>query len=73
MATITKWKRHRSDEEIALSEMKDEHLQAAIAMIKRGYDRDGMMIGPGYEDILPYLEKEIIKRGLVPSEDGWDI
>jgi hypothetical protein len=41
-----------------ISEMTDSHLANCIAMIKRGHDAQGRMVGPKTMRMLPALEVE---------------
>ena len=66
------WRRHNSAKAVIISDMKDEYLQSAIAMIKRGYDSHGQLVPKNRDLYLPALVAEAIRRGLVPAEDGWD-
>ena len=67
-----KWRRHSTGELVDITDMVDEYLQATIAMIKRGIDRNGRKVPNDRDTYLPMLEEEAIKRGLQPAEDGWD-
>ena len=66
------WRRHTNAKPVMVAGMIDEYLQAAIAMIKRGYDSHGQAVPQDRDMYLPMLEAEAIRRGLQPAEDGWD-
>ena len=66
------WVSHSTGKSILISDMVDEYLQSAIAMIKRGFDSSGKELPRHYDGFLEPLEKEAVRRGLVPKEDGWD-
>jgi hypothetical protein len=66
------WVKHVGSSSIPIREMVDEHLQATIAMLKRGYDAKGRIVPADRMSYLPALEREAMNRGLTPREDGWD-
>ena len=66
------WRRHLDGKIVNVMDMKDEYLQATIAMIKIGYDAHGRAVEKGRDRYLPMLEAEAVRRGLKPAEDGWD-
>ena len=66
------WRRHADGKLVSIPDMPDEYLQSTIAMIKRGYDSHGRAVSRDRDNYLPALEREAIKRGLLPAEDGWD-
>ena len=62
----------KKGESIKIVDMKSDHLQNTIAMIKRGFDASGRKVLKSKDNYLPFLEAEAIRRGLQPREDGWD-
>ena len=67
------WISHESGLRTPIRDMQDDHLMAAINMIKRGCDFRGIRLNADYNIKLPMLEQEARHRGLIPQNDGWDL